>query len=95
MSSFTKPQLADVGPDPCPEAVSALERRLADYLPPDQVKQVRRAYEMGARAHEGQTRRSGEAYITHPVAVAGILAELRLDAETLCAAILHLSLIHI
>ncbi|TNJ33793.1 RelA/SpoT family protein [Arenimonas terrae] len=89
MSSFTKPQLADVGPDPCPEAVSALERRLADYLPPDQVKQVRRAYEMGARAHEGQTRRSGEAYITHPVAVAGILAELRLDAETLCAAILH------
>jgi guanosine-3',5'-bis(diphosphate) 3'-pyrophosphohydrolase len=89
MSSFTKPQLADVGPDPCPEAVSALERRLADYLPPEQVKQVRRAYEMGARAHEGQTRRSGEAYITHPVAVAGILAELRLDAETLCAAILH------
>ncbi len=89
MSSFTKPQLADVGPDPCPEAVSALERRLADYLPPDQVKLVRRAYEMGARAHEGQTRKSGEAYITHPVAVAGILAELRLDAETLCAAILH------
>jgi guanosine-3',5'-bis(diphosphate) 3'-pyrophosphohydrolase len=89
MSSFTKPQLADVGPDPCPEAVSALERRLADYLPPEQVKQVRRAYELGARAHEGQTRKSGEAYITHPVAVAGILAELRLDAETLCAAILH------
>lgn len=89
MSSFTKPQLADVGPDPCPEAVTALEKRLADYLTPEQVKQVRRAYEMGARAHEGQTRKSGEAYITHPVAVAGILAELRLDAETLCAAILH------
>ena len=89
MSSFTKPQLADVGPDPCPEAVTALEKRLADYLTPDQVLQVRRAYEMGARAHEGQTRKSGEAYITHPVAVAGILAELRLDAETLCAAILH------
>ena len=90
MSSFTKPQkVADVGPDPCPEAVLALEKRLADYLPPDQVRQVRRAYEVGARAHEGQTRKSGEAYITHPVAVAGILAELRLDAETLCAAILH------
>jgi guanosine-3',5'-bis(diphosphate) 3'-pyrophosphohydrolase len=90
MSSFTKPQkVADVGPDPCPDAVLALEKRLADYLPPDQVRQVRRAYEVGARAHEGQTRKSGEAYITHPVAVAGILAELRLDAETLCAAILH------
>ena len=90
MSSFTKPQkVADIGPDPCPDAVLALEKRLADYLPPDQVRQVRRAYEIGARAHEGQTRKSGEAYITHPVAVAGILAELRLDAETLCAAILH------
>ncbi len=89
MSSFSPPQLADIGPDPCPEAVLALEKRLADYLPPAQVLLVRRAYEMGARAHEGQTRRSGEAYITHPVAVAGILADLRLDAETLCAAILH------
>jgi guanosine-3',5'-bis(diphosphate) 3'-pyrophosphohydrolase len=93
MSSFSPPQLAthgpEAGPDPCPEAVIALEKRLAEYLPADQVLQVRKAYEMGARAHEGQTRRSGEAYITHPVAVAGILAELRLDAETLCAAILH------
>jgi len=90
MSSFTKPQkVADIGPDPCPDAVLALEKRLADYLPPEQVRQVRRAYEIGARAHEGQTRKSGEAYITHPVAVAGILADLRLDAETLCAAILH------
>ncbi|KAA2285321.1 RelA/SpoT family protein [Arenimonas fontis] len=91
MSSFSPPQLAAAGPcpDPCPEAVRALEARLADYLTQEQIVQVRRAYEIGARAHEGQIRRSGEAYITHPVAVAGILAELRLDAETLCAAILH------
>ncbi len=90
MTSFSPPlTLAEIGPDPCPEAVDALVRRLGDYLPPEQVAQVRLAYEVGARAHEGQTRRSGEAYITHPVAVAGILAELRLDAETLCAAILH------
>ncbi|KFL35831.1 hypothetical protein N788_07225 [Arenimonas donghaensis DSM 18148 = HO3-R19] len=67
----------------------ALERRLAEYLPPEQVLRVRRAYEVGARAHEGQIRKSGEAYITHPVAVASLLADLRLDAETLCAAILH------
>src|SRR5688572_11757209 len=90
MSHFSPPEIvAEVGPDPCPDAVDALERRLRDYLSPDHVRQVRRAYEVGARAHEGQTRKSGEAYITHPVAVAGILAELRLDAETLCAAILH------
>jgi len=91
MSSFSPPQHVANGscPDPCPEAVHALEQRLADYLPREQIAQVRRAYEVGARAHEGQIRRSGEAYITHPVAVASILAELRLDAETLCAAILH------
>ncbi|MDY0022615.1 HD domain-containing protein, partial [Arenimonas caeni] len=90
MSSFSKPTLAQTPcPDPCPDAVRALELKLSEYLPPDQVASVRRAYEVGARAHEGQLRKSGEAYITHPVAVAGLLAELRLDAETLCAAILH------
>ncbi|KFN49368.1 RelA/SpoT family protein [Arenimonas composti] len=94
MSHFSPPQTraaatADACPDPCPDAVDALEKRLRDYLPSDQVRRVRRAYEVGARAHDGQTRKSGEPYITHPVAVATILAELRLDAETLCAAILH------
>ncbi|KFN43607.1 RelA/SpoT family protein [Arenimonas oryziterrae] len=76
-------------PDPCPEAVRQLELRLADYLTPAQILKVRRAYEVGAAAHDGQKRKSGEAYITHPIAVAGILAELRMDVETLCAAILH------
>ncbi|MFI4968573.1 MAG: RelA/SpoT family protein [Lysobacterales bacterium] len=72
-----------------PADVRALEHRLGAYLPADQVARVRRAYEVGARAHAGQTRRSGEPYITHPVAVAGILAELGMDAETIIAAILH------
>ena len=90
MSSLTQPGAAlQPDPDPCPDAVLALEHKLAEYLLPAQVAKVRRAYEVGARAHAGQTRRSGEAYITHPVAVAGILAELRMDTETLCAAILH------
>jgi len=48
-----------------------------------------RAFRVGAHAHAGQARKSGEPYITHPVAVAGILAELGLDAETIIAAILH------
>jgi len=90
VSSLTSPIAAQhPSPDPCPEEVRALELRLADYLPEAQVLKVRRAYEIGAAAHAGQLRKSGEAYITHPVAVAGILADLRMDAETLCAAILH------
>ena len=74
---------------PLPTDMRALEQQLASYLPPDQVARVHRAYEVGALAHAGQTRRSGEPYITHPVAVAGILADLGMDAETIIAAILH------
>src|SRR5580698_4430815 len=59
------------------------------YLPPDQVERIREAAEFGAAAHQGQKRLSGEPYISHPVAAAEILAELRLDADTIVAAILH------
>src|SRR5690606_3822167 len=72
-----------------PAYLLALEDRLAGYMGEEQVARVRRAYDRGARAHKGQTRRSGEPYITHPVAVASILAELGMDAETIIAAILH------
>ncbi len=72
-----------------PADVLALEQRLAGYLPPEQIARVRQAYFTGAHAHAGQTRKSGEPYITHPVAVASILADLRMDAETIIAAILH------
>ncbi|HEU4671068.1 MAG TPA: bifunctional (p)ppGpp synthetase/guanosine-3',5'-bis(diphosphate) 3'-pyrophosphohydrolase, partial [Dyella sp.] len=71
-----------------PDYVLALKDRLA-YLPPEQIERVVRAFRVGAHAHAGQARKSGEPYITHPVAVAGILAELGLDAETIIAAILH------
>jgi len=69
--------------------VTQLLNKLETYLPPDQVDQVREAYEFGAHAHEGQRRLSGEPYIAHPVAVADILADLHLDAPTIVAAILH------
>lgn len=72
-----------------PADVQALESKLAGYLAPDQVERVRNAYFIGAQAHAGQTRKSGEPYITHPVAVAMILADLGMDAETIIAAILH------
>ena len=78
-----------VSPTPVvPEYVIALEKA-ASYLPPDQLALLRRAWAVGAAAHVGQMRKSGEPYITHPVAVADLLADLRLDAQTMTAAILH------
>ena len=62
---------------------------LETYLEPHQVKDVYRAYEFGARAHEGQHRLSGEPYIYHPLAVARILAEMRMDVNSIIAALLH------
>ncbi|HTV96793.1 MAG TPA: bifunctional GTP diphosphokinase/guanosine-3',5'-bis pyrophosphate 3'-pyrophosphohydrolase [Steroidobacteraceae bacterium] len=69
--------------------ISELLEKLESYLPPAQVERVREAYDFGAERHQGQKRVSGEPYITHPVAVADILADLKLDADTLVAAILH------
>ena len=68
-----------------------IRRLLADleYLSGAERDQVLKAYEYGARAHHDQRRRSGEPYIAHPVAVATILARLRLDSETIIAALLH------
>src|SRR6202046_3261759 len=72
-----------------PTGISQLLDKLEAYLSPAQVERVREAYDFGAEKHQGQKRVSGEPYITHPVAVADILADLRLDADTLVAAILH------
>ncbi len=69
--------------------IGGLLDKVEAYLPPAQIERVREAYEFGAERHRGQTRVSGEPYITHPVAVAGILADLHLDGDTLIAAILH------
>jgi len=62
---------------------------LAGYMSEAQIDVVMRAYEYGARAHSGQRRKSGVPYIQHPVAVAQILAGMRMDGETIAAAILH------
>ena len=63
--------------------ISQLLEKLEAYLPPAQIERVRESYEFGAQRHQGQKRLSGEPYITHPVAVADILADLHLDADTL------------
>ena len=69
--------------------ISDLCMELEAYLDADQIQEIYRAYLVGAEAHEGQQRVSGEPYISHPVAVARILAEMRMDAESIIAAILH------
>ncbi|MGB5254433.1 MAG: bifunctional (p)ppGpp synthetase/guanosine-3',5'-bis(diphosphate) 3'-pyrophosphohydrolase [Sedimenticolaceae bacterium] len=69
--------------------ISDLCTYLEEYLTLDQVREVYRAYLFGAEAHEGQSRLSGEPYIYHPLAVARILAGMRMDHQCLMAAILH------
>ena len=69
--------------------ISQLVSKLEGYLPPAEVERIQDAYDFAFEAHQGQRRRSGEPYITHPVAVADLLADLRLDPQTLIAAILH------
>jgi len=68
---------------------SQLSTLLKAYLSQDEIEQVWEAYRYSDQAHKGQTRRSGEPYISHPVAVACILAKLHLDVPTLLAALLH------
>ncbi|MBW7472300.1 RelA/SpoT family protein [Marinobacter sp. M216] len=69
--------------------VEGLAKELSTYLDKSRINQVRRAYYYAEQAHEGQMRKSGDRYITHPLAVAHILADLRLDHQSLMAAMLH------
>ena len=62
---------------------------LAGYHPQADLPLVRRAYQFAAEAHDGQTRKSGDPYVTHPLAVAQIIAELKLDVASVCAGLLH------
>jgi len=66
-----------------------LEKSTRNYLSDTEISNIRRAYEFGVKAHEGQLRKSGEPFIHHPLEVAGILADMHMDYQTICAAILH------
>lgn len=66
-----------------------LLKKVGEYLPPDKVALVAKAYQYAAEAHHGQYRESGEPYVTHPLQAAMMLAELQLDANSLAAALLH------
>ena len=69
--------------------IAEFTKRLGHYLPAPDVALVNRAFEFSETAHRGQFRKSGEPYITHPLAVASILSQWRLDAQGLAAALLH------
>lgn len=71
------------------DSIDSLSSNLAGYLGTEQVNHVRRAYYYAEQAHEGQFRRSGEPYVTHPLAVAGILGDMHMDHQSLMAAMLH------
>ena len=62
---------------------------LNDYLSPEQVSTIKRAYFYAEQAHYGQARRTGEPYVTHPLAVATVLARMHMDHESIMAALLH------
>jgi GTP diphosphokinase / guanosine-3',5'-bis(diphosphate) 3'-diphosphatase len=74
---------------PAADPIACLREALRTTRPDADVDLLRRAYDVAARCHRGQFRRSGDPYITHPVSVATILAGLGADDLTLCAAMLH------
>ena len=69
--------------------IQQLLSKVRSYRPAADTALIERAWEFASRAHQGQSRLSGEPYVSHPLAVAGILAELALDEKTICAALLH------
>ncbi len=69
--------------------VNSLVAKASEYLPDDGVELIKAAYEFASRAHQGQVRKSGKPYLEHPLHVATTLADLRLDTDTLAAALLH------
>ncbi|WP_439136123.1 bifunctional GTP diphosphokinase/guanosine-3',5'-bis pyrophosphate 3'-pyrophosphohydrolase [Pseudomaricurvus sp.] len=71
------------------QTLESLGHRLSSYLEPHQINRVKRAYFYAEQAHEGQRRRSGEPYVTHPLEVATILAGMHMDHQSLMAAMLH------
>ncbi|MET0767590.1 MAG: HD domain-containing protein, partial [Aeromicrobium sp.] len=85
-------RLARIGGSKSGSADTVLDPLIKVYRathPKGEIAAIQKAYDVANRAHAGQKRKSGDPYITHPLAVATILAELGMTAPTLCAALLH------
>lgn len=93
--SARKPANTPPLPDPQPAlqpgvaSITHLTTKLAEYLTPAELKKVKEAYRFSDEMHLGQMRKSGEPYISHPIAVAEICADWKLDAQAIMAALLH------
>ena len=79
----------EAGATVTPESRFALLVEKTSYLDDAAAEKLKRAYEYASAAHKGVKRKSGEPYIIHPIEVALILSDLRMDVDTLCAALLH------
>ena len=66
-----------------------LYKKASTYLNKSDTKKIQKAYTLAFYAHEGQLRRDGSKYITHPVAVSSILLDLKMDPDSICAALMH------
>src|SRR4051812_48790259 len=88
MAELMKPELTGWGSKSA-KTLEDLFEKIRAYFPQADLKVVEKAYYFSEKAHEGQFRRSGEPYISHPLSVAGILADLHLDLDTIITAILH------
>jgi guanosine-3',5'-bis(diphosphate) 3'-pyrophosphohydrolase len=89
MSTASREEIRQDHQAPTPGALKALLEECQHYMPDRDLKLVQRAYALAEEAHRGVTRQSGEAYIEHPLAVAKILADMRIDAQGIAAALLH------
>lgn len=83
-----QPPVAPIATNAAAASFDSLTHKL-DYLDPSEIRRVRDAYRFADEAHLGQYRASGEPYITHPIAVAGLCAEWKLDAQAIMAALMH------
>jgi len=89
-SSTTKSETEPGSPNAVSVAsITQLTTRLAEYLTPSELKKIKEAYRFSDEMHLGQVRKSGEPYISHPIAVAEICADWKLDAQAIMAALLH------
>ena len=82
-------ETATPAPAPGVASVTQLSAKLAEYLSPSELKKVKDAYRFSDEMHLGQVRKSGEPYISHPIAVAEICADWKLDVQAIMAALLH------
>src|ERR1041385_234452 len=88
-SNQVLPEISTVSTDPVEQLYRELEAKVREYRPNDDLSVLEKAYRFAAKCHEGQTRDSGEPYMAHPIMVAHILADMRMDVVAMETGLLH------